>query len=1152
MALEVTALAVGIDSSRAKQGAAEFRRAVDDVARGADNVEKGTQQAGRGMEDAGRSAKRAKSDVEKLTSEFKRLAAAALAYFGGRELVQLADSAKLMEGRLRLATTSAENLAVVQARLVQVAKETRSSYEDTVDLFTRTARAAKALGVSQQDVLEVTKAVNQAFQISGATAGEAQSAVRQLGQALAAGQLRGDELTSVLENAPRLAEAIAEKFGVTAGQLRILAAEGKLLSRDVFEAIREKAGEINQEFANVPLTIGQAGAVARNNLLLAVGEFDKATGASDKLAKAIIWVSENVRTLATLMASVAAVWVVSSIPRMIASLVALVAQLKAATAAMRTFALANPWTAAIVGITAVGGAIATFLTAKANEARQELAKLRNDLRGLPEDALKLRIAAESAKVDALRRLTLRPTRAVSDATGTGASGGNEVLNAQEIDRQLQKSRQTLSELNAALKDVQALNASLPPIITNLGTTTDEAGKKVKTMVEHLSDFYKEMGKLEPKVIVTDRAMQGQIESIRVLDEFFAKHKFEVVEVGEAYDDLGESVGTAAEVWKEAARQIQNAFQNAFESIFENGLKGFADFAQSVLDILKTTVAAGLAAFVADRLESMISVFVNGAVQGIGGLSTLLAPHTKHAQLIGAAGGGLAGFGVGLQSGNVFGGALGGAATGFAVGGPAGAIVGGIGGAIGGLIGLGSKAEQIQKQYDETNAKFAKSFDDFLKSVNGFYDGFQGQVRRLEESLADQADQALSVFRGSPLGREIRDRFGLDLGKLREIFEKEGVEGIKRLRDGLEGVVGSTEDIDLLIERLEELGDAGAEALKKLQEAEALRQTRRTEDLGIELGRTKLEGVDDLAATRALEDQVRQLEQQRRMADAVADGWTDAQLELLRLIQAEQNLGVERRRAAEDAEKLAEQVRTREDFQLDLIQRRAKLSGDAEQIFYAEMYALQQRNDRELEAAQKLLDAGTITQEMFDELAAILGDEVQSAVDAFNESMDDTAEAAARAARILQENANALLQQFDVFETGLDEQIAQLGDLYGLGGKSIDELQKLFTKVTPGVELTPEEKTLNDQIAQLVRLIRQRDAAAADAIETVTSTGTGTTRVQTSTNGTVYTGPVTVQVILNVDPETLQDADRTADEIVERVNRLLAGDAAAARSAAGRY
>ncbi|MCR5865220.1 tape measure protein [Aquincola sp. J276] len=174
----------------------------------------------------------------------------------GREFIQAADAMTNLNARLALVATGYANFQRAQREVIAIAQETRTGLGQTADLFTSLSRSTEALGVSQSDVLGVTRTINQALVVSGANAESAAAALVQLGQGFASGTLRGEELNSVLEQAPRLARAIADGMGVTVGQLRDLGKAGKLTAEQVFQAIQKGGAAINSEFERMPLTVG--------------------------------------------------------------------------------------------------------------------------------------------------------------------------------------------------------------------------------------------------------------------------------------------------------------------------------------------------------------------------------------------------------------------------------------------------------------------------------------------------------------------------------------------------------------------------------------------------------------------------------------------------------------------------------------------------------------------------------------------------------------------------------------------------------------------------------------------------------------------------------------------------------------------------------
>ena len=211
---------------------------------------------------------------------------------GVQKLIQYADAWTLVQGRLKLVTDSTEDLANVTNQLFAQAQEARVDFAAVADLYARLARNTEELGLAQQDVLRLTRALNQAVVVSGASAQEAAAGLLQLAQGFASGALRGEELNSVLEQLPRVAEAIADGLGVTIGQLRAMGQAGKLAGKDVANALLGQADRIADEFAQMPVTVSQAMTRLNNAFLQLVGGTSEATASSKALADAISGIAE--------------------------------------------------------------------------------------------------------------------------------------------------------------------------------------------------------------------------------------------------------------------------------------------------------------------------------------------------------------------------------------------------------------------------------------------------------------------------------------------------------------------------------------------------------------------------------------------------------------------------------------------------------------------------------------------------------------------------------------------------------------------------------------------------------------------------------------------------------------------------------------------
>lgn len=286
---------------------------------------------------------------------------------GVRELVQYADAWTNAGNRITAVSGgTAEETEATRSALADLAAETRSDFDSTVALYARLAGAAESLGATQSDLFSVVRTVNESIALTGGSSSAAAGAINQLAQALGSGQLRGDEFNSIMENAPMLAEAIADEMGVASVELRGLAEEGAITSKVVFDALLNSADTIGASFQATKTTVSQALTSLSTRFTEFIGGADGATGASEKLVGVLDWVAEHIDVVVTAVGALAGALVAVKIVGLIAD----IGKLGAAFSVLRTaaaFLLTNPFGLAITAIGLIVGGI-IYMNSRTEEA----------------------------------------------------------------------------------------------------------------------------------------------------------------------------------------------------------------------------------------------------------------------------------------------------------------------------------------------------------------------------------------------------------------------------------------------------------------------------------------------------------------------------------------------------------------------------------------------------------------------------------------------------------------------------------------------------------------------------------------------------------------------------------------------------------------
>lgn len=238
-------------------------------------------------------------------SELKRLLGGLATAATIRQTILLADSYARMLNRLRVVTNSNQELYAAMAAVERISRDTRTSLEANVDLYARVALNVRQLGISQRDIVRFSQSLNHALILSGVTAREAHWGMVQLSQGMASGALRGDELRAVMEQLPVVSDVLAKHLGVTRGELRLLAFQGKVTTQAIITAFREAEDELAERFGRRIPTIDESLTALASSFTSWLGRTDQAVGGTRAIAIAIKFLSDNMDIAGPLVSALA-------------------------------------------------------------------------------------------------------------------------------------------------------------------------------------------------------------------------------------------------------------------------------------------------------------------------------------------------------------------------------------------------------------------------------------------------------------------------------------------------------------------------------------------------------------------------------------------------------------------------------------------------------------------------------------------------------------------------------------------------------------------------------------------------------------------------------------------------------------------------------
>ena len=229
--------------------------------------------------------------LDGMVGKAKNLAATIGASVGLKKLIELSDQMTSTTARLNFIVDDGGSVKALEAKIMASAQRSRAAYLDTASAIASMGANAGAAFTSNDELIAFMEQVNKQFVIGGASAQGQAAAMLQLTQAMAAGALRGEELNSILENAPGIARAIEQYMGIAEGSIKSYAEKGAVSATVVKNALLSIADETNAKFNGMAMTWGQVW-TQMGNIALKV---------TQPLLTAINWLANNLSVIGPIL-----------------------------------------------------------------------------------------------------------------------------------------------------------------------------------------------------------------------------------------------------------------------------------------------------------------------------------------------------------------------------------------------------------------------------------------------------------------------------------------------------------------------------------------------------------------------------------------------------------------------------------------------------------------------------------------------------------------------------------------------------------------------------------------------------------------------------------------------------------------------------------
>ncbi|EPJ6778765.1 tape measure protein [Acinetobacter baumannii] len=590
-------LVIVIDSERAKRTAQDLSVELDSITKKGDFASK---------------------SMDRMSVATRALAGYMAGLLTVGSAISKMDTYTGLQNRLKLVTNNQVELNKATEDTFRIAQKTYSAWDSVLQVYQRFSDNAKTLNLTMDDTARLTETVSKAVAISGASAEAADAALVQFGQALASGTLRGEELNSVMEQTPALAKAIAKGMGITVGELRSVAAEGKITSQEIVKALKNVQDEVDALFAKTDITIGQSLTLLNNEITKFVGEAGKGSGAAQALSGSIQLLANNLNLIAD---SAFAIGIGLMTKAVLTKTVAVQASIAAST--KQVFATIAERNANIAAAKAeVESALAeaqstqvTLTNIKATHA-QIMAEIELEKVRLKAQITEQGRTATITRMAQLGRLQAQVALEVA-AAETAQSAASSRLSAALTAQSVATSRLALakSALMAIFSPMGLAIAATAASFYLLSSSSDEVKESLATQSDSVSDLTDKYIKLN--------TVQALTEGVRL--------RKEIEQQNDAIDDASGAIKRFAYIQKELFKLSGSDYED-----YQNAIKSIATGASDAGDLLKKMISSGrFSQNQIDKLiefSSAVAESKNKIEQGNTALKLLNATSRQHVEV----------------------------------------------------------------------------------------------------------------------------------------------------------------------------------------------------------------------------------------------------------------------------------------------------------------------------------------------------------------------------------------------------------------------------------------------------------------------------------------------------------------------------------------
>jgi tape measure domain-containing protein len=570
------------------------------------------------------------------------IVAAGTAITGFSSIIKISDEYTKFTAQLKLATENAQEFGIAYDNVQRIAEGSQKGIESIAILYSRLDNALSRYGATQKQVSDITEAFALSLRVSGATAEESSSSILQFTQGISRGRLEGEEFNSVVGASPRFLKAMTDATGKNLAELKLMNEQGKLSADIIGNALVKALVDLRKE-AEQTKTIEGGFTGIKNQTTLLVGELDKASGASKRLAELLGGVAGIIKDLRTgdagfltqLAAGIPGQIIKFTAPRDESAQTSSGTITRNGNAGGDLKPLVKSFDELAKGLTVVSVELDKI---KATEA--EVRKSFSEKKINPAQYTEL-MSVLAKQREAFTKTSARSTRALKEENielKAFAEQQQEIANllqkATSLEsapkspaESLQSELDTYTKLNPAIRDYvqgKILAAQANEQFAAMAALLAEANEReIEALIEAQDQQVKFEGDIQSYVDSLQRAIDPTIELADNLGKLQSALSLGIIDQ-EQYDEMAkfledsakkteETTDEITEFWKEAAHNMQDAMSDFFFDAMQGNLNDLAGSFKKTIDRM-----------VSDLLASQLSDFLFGGEFGksgeIGGLA----------------------------------------------------------------------------------------------------------------------------------------------------------------------------------------------------------------------------------------------------------------------------------------------------------------------------------------------------------------------------------------------------------------------------------------------------------------------------------------------------------------------------------------------------